>query len=122
MSIQGVRWIWLSAQVGVAGLLLVMSLTGCDANSSSLDTTEKTAAVSTVTTGKDTVTAPDPRLQQPFALATRAEPPADWQRPPDLTLTGKSVGKLYTEVVRLWDTIRFTSKEGKLITYAAVLD
>jgi cyclophilin family peptidyl-prolyl cis-trans isomerase len=64
----------------------------------------------------------DPRLQRSFADATRPEPPADWQRPPDLTLTGKSVGKLYTEVVRLWDTIHFTSEKGKPIAYRAVLD
>jgi peptidylprolyl isomerase len=37
-------------------------------------------------------------------------------------LTGKSVGKLYTEVIRLWDTIHFTTKDGKPITYTAILD
>jgi cyclophilin family peptidyl-prolyl cis-trans isomerase len=63
-----------------------------------------------------------PRFEQSFAEATRAEPPADWQRPPDVTLAGKSVGKLYTEVVDRWPTIRFATADGKSIAYRAVLD
>src|SRR5262249_18708459 len=47
---------------------------------------------------------------------------ADWQRPPDTTMTGKSVGKLYTEVVASWDAIRFVSDDGQRIFYTAVLD
>src|SRR5262249_39053029 len=35
----------------------------------------------------------DPRWQRPFAEATRADPPADWPPPPDVTITDKSVGK-----------------------------
>ncbi|HXG09352.1 MAG TPA: peptidylprolyl isomerase [Gemmataceae bacterium] len=64
----------------------------------------------------------DPRLHQSFAEATRADPPADWPRPPDTTLTGKSVGKLYTEVKALWDRIRFVNAEGKPLAYRAILD
>ena len=64
----------------------------------------------------------DPRLHQPFAEATRQDPPADWQRPPDLTLAGKSVGKLYTDVVKVWDSIHFTTPSGKPISYRAILD
>src|SRR5262245_42141991 len=63
----------------------------------------------------------DPRFSQPFAEATRKEPPADGQRPPDKTLTGKSVGKLYTEIVQLWDTIRLAEPNGHLLAYTAVL-
>jgi len=89
-----------------------------------VDATEKTTAgASAGDTGTDEKPIPaDPRLQQSFAEATRSEPPADGQRPPDLTLTGKSVGKLYREVVRLWDTVHFTTKGGKSISYTAVLD
>jgi peptidyl-prolyl cis-trans isomerase B (cyclophilin B) len=68
------------------------------------------------------VPAAEPRLHQPFAEATTAEPPAEWQRPPDLTMAGKSVGKLYTEVVRGWDGITFTTPDGKPLAYRAVLD
>ena len=52
-----------------------------------------------------TETKPDPRLNQSFAEATLTEPPDGAQRPPDVTVTGKRTGKLYTEVARLWDTI-----------------
>jgi cyclophilin family peptidyl-prolyl cis-trans isomerase len=61
-------------------------------------------------------------MHQSFADATRQEPPADWQRPPDLTLTGKSVGKLYTELVNQWDSIKFATPDGKPIAYSATLD
>src|SRR5437899_11649199 len=46
------------------------------------------------------------RLHQSFLDATRQDAPAD-QRPPDRTMTGKSVGKLYGAVVEQWDAIRF---------------
>jgi cyclophilin family peptidyl-prolyl cis-trans isomerase len=111
----------LTGQISVAGLLLAASLAGCDGHHPTLDTTA--AAPSQADAGKSEPSVPaDPRWQQPFAKAIRQEPPADWQRPPDLTLTGKSVGKLYTQVVRLWDTIHFTSKDGKPIAYTAFLD
>ena len=61
------------------------------------------------------------RLHQSFLQATRKDPPPD-QRPPDVTRTGKSVGKLYGEVVRLWDGIRFARPDGTRIHYRAVLD
>jgi peptidyl-prolyl cis-trans isomerase B (cyclophilin B) len=60
------------------------------------------------------------RLHRSFLQATRKLPPPD-QRPPDRTRTGKSVGKLYSEVVRLWDTIRFAAPDGTRIGYAATL-
>jgi len=61
------------------------------------------------------------RLHRSFLEATRKLPPAD-QRPPDRTLTGKSVGKLYGEVVSLWDSIRFTADDGTRIAYTATLE
>ncbi|HEV3203891.1 MAG TPA: peptidylprolyl isomerase [Gemmataceae bacterium] len=64
----------------------------------------------------------DPRLHQPFSQATVANPPANWQRPPDLTMTNKSVGKLYTEVVRIWDEIKFVSPKGLPLAYRAMLE
>src|SRR5262245_16104169 len=59
--------------------------------------------------------------QQTFAEATRSEPVTDW-RPPDVTMTGKSVGKLYTEVKNLWDTTRLTDNSGKLLSQRVILD
>lgn len=61
------------------------------------------------------------RLHRSFLEATRKLPPPD-QRPPDRTLTGKSIGKLYGEVVRLWDSIRFTAADGTRIAYTATLE
>jgi cyclophilin family peptidyl-prolyl cis-trans isomerase len=37
-------------------------------------------------------------------------------------VANKSIGKLYTEVVSLWDTIRFVAPSGKRLNYRAVLD
>jgi cyclophilin family peptidyl-prolyl cis-trans isomerase len=64
----------------------------------------------------------DPRYQQTFAEATRADTPADFQRPPDLTLTGKSVGKLYSELVAMWPTIQLVGPDGNLIPYVVTLE
>ena len=64
----------------------------------------------------------DPRYKQTFAEATRSEPPAEFQRPADLTLTRKSVGKLYSDLVALWPTIDLVGADGKLIPYVANLE
>jgi len=61
------------------------------------------------------------RLHRSFLEATRKLPPPD-QRPPDRTMTGKSIGKLYGEVVRVWDSIRFTAADGTRIAYTATLE
>ncbi|MCS6851874.1 MAG: peptidylprolyl isomerase [Gemmataceae bacterium] len=61
-------------------------------------------------------------LHQPFAEATITDPPPADQRLPDVTMTGKSVGKLFLEVTRIWDSIRFTTPSGKPLAYRAVLD
>jgi peptidyl-prolyl cis-trans isomerase B (cyclophilin B) len=63
----------------------------------------------------------DVKLHQPFAEAVTADPPAE-QRPPDKTLTGKSVGKLYTDVVQSWDSIKFAAPNGNRIGYRASLE
>jgi cyclophilin family peptidyl-prolyl cis-trans isomerase len=65
----------------------------------------------------------DPRFRQPFAEAVFADPPDGALRPPDvLQPTGKAVGKLYTEVLVLWDQIALTGTDGKPLGYRAVLD
>jgi cyclophilin family peptidyl-prolyl cis-trans isomerase len=103
--------------IAVPAMLLGATLAGCGRQQP-----DEAPEASSSAASARSVSAGDPRLQQPFAEATRQEPPPDWQRPPDLTLTGKSVGKLYTEVVHLWDRIRFTSDDGKPIAYSATLD
>jgi cyclophilin family peptidyl-prolyl cis-trans isomerase len=101
-----------------AGFSLVFSLTGCNRGPHQDDAAAPTVAATTA----ESPVPPDPRLHQSFTEATRQDSPADWQRPPDLTLTGKSVGKLYTEVVARWASIRFTNDRGKPIHYRATLD
>jgi cyclophilin family peptidyl-prolyl cis-trans isomerase len=64
----------------------------------------------------------DPRLAQSFADATRPDPPPSAPRPPDTTLTNKSVGKLYTDVVKLWKEVPFVTPEGKRVEYSATLE
>jgi cyclophilin family peptidyl-prolyl cis-trans isomerase len=61
------------------------------------------------------------RLHQSFAQATRQVPPPD-QRPPDRTITGKATGKIYGEVLRLWDTIKFMNPDGTRIHYSATIE
>jgi peptidyl-prolyl cis-trans isomerase B (cyclophilin B) len=62
-----------------------------------------------------------PAWQKPFKEAVRSEPPPDWPLP-DVTKTGKSVGKLYTEVEKNWDSVKFVSDGGKRIVYTATLE
>jgi len=105
-------------------LYLLACLGSCERNHPALEGSGEAAPATEVGAGGNGASAipSDPRLQQAFAEAIRQEPPADWQRPPDLTATLKSVGKLYTQVVSIWDTIRFTSPAGKALAYRATLD
>jgi peptidylprolyl isomerase len=61
---------------------------------------------------------------EPFAKATRGgdDPPANSNPPPDVTVSGKPVFKIYKEVLTLWDAIRFATPEGKPIRYSAILE
>ena len=62
----------------------------------------------------------DPRLHQPFTLATVSDLPD--MIPPERTLTGKSVGKLYEQVVKMWDQVPLMSPHGKPLAYTAILE
>jgi peptidyl-prolyl cis-trans isomerase B (cyclophilin B) len=115
MAIRGTRRIWEVLATGLLGLCLGG---GCDHAASDPDS----ITAGGTSAAPETYPTPDPRLHQSFAEATRKDPPADFERPPDLTLTGKSVGKLYTDVVRLWDGIRFATETGKPISYSATLE
>ncbi len=115
----GTAWGW-----AVAGVLVGACALGCNKQQpqpgpdAKKDKTSPAASIPP----KKQAAAVDPRWQRPFAEATRADPPADWPPPPDVTVTGKSVGKLYTQVVATWDSVRFLSDDGKRIVHHAVLD
>jgi cyclophilin family peptidyl-prolyl cis-trans isomerase len=61
---------------------------------------------------------------EPFAQVTRGgeDPPANVNPPPDVTVSGKPVFKIYKEVLALWDNIRFVAPDGKPITYTAIIE
>jgi cyclophilin family peptidyl-prolyl cis-trans isomerase len=62
--------------------------------------------------------------QDSFVQATRGgdDPPAHSNPPPDITVSGKPVYKIYKEVLALWDTISFATPDGKPIHYSAIVE
>jgi hypothetical protein len=126
MSSRARQWIW--RRTAAAALLVGLVLGGCSRHQEPAPAkTEDEKSPAAAATSKDQATAQaagslDPRLHQSFKEATTEDPPGEWQRPPDLTMTNKSVGKLYEEVVRLWKDIRFETPSGKKLAYKATLD
>jgi cyclophilin family peptidyl-prolyl cis-trans isomerase len=61
---------------------------------------------------------------EPFDKATRGgdDPPANSNPPPDVTVSGKPVYKIYKEVLSQWDSIRFVTPDGKPIHYSATVE
>ncbi len=122
MAIDTTTWARARARLGITLGILALGLAGCG-RPAAVDETDETSIVSALQKAAANSRDPslDPRLHQTFVQAIRVEPPVDWQ-PPETTMTGKSVGKVYTEVTKLWDTIRFASPDGKPLAYRAVLD
>jgi cyclophilin family peptidyl-prolyl cis-trans isomerase len=125
MAVQG-RWrFWAVAGIRTAGLLLALAPAGCQPEPPAPDPAAQTPSSSSnpsaASSPGDAQPTLDPGLHQSFAEAISPNPPADWQ-PPALTLTGKSVGKLYTEVVARWDSVKFIAPSGKPLRYSATLD
>jgi len=112
----------LVTQSGWSVIFFLTCLAGCERTHPAIGGPEEPAPAATIGSAAPAAAPVDPCLQKTFAEATRPEPPADWQRPPDMTVTGKSVGKLYTQVASVWDTIRFVSATGKPLAYRAALD
>jgi peptidyl-prolyl cis-trans isomerase B (cyclophilin B) len=135
----GRRWI-------VAALLGALMLTGCSKQPASSEQAggagQETLDQSAAPTGeRGAVSAPRmpdaeatslappaagnwQAMHEPFAKATRGgeDPPANSNPPPDVTISGKPVYKIYKEVLALWDTIRFVTPDGKPIRYSAVIE
>jgi peptidyl-prolyl cis-trans isomerase B (cyclophilin B) len=61
-------------------------------------------------------------LHQPFEEAIQSSPPVGARRPPDVTVTEKSVGKLFETVRQRWPEIVFVTATGQLKRPLAELD
>jgi cyclophilin family peptidyl-prolyl cis-trans isomerase len=103
--------------------LLGLVLTGCSKPADPKEGSPSESENNSKTDGDKSNEARDP-LHQSFAQAVRDanDPPSDATRPPDVTVTNKPTHKLNAEVVRLWDTIRFTTPDGKRIDYTATIE
>jgi len=122
---KGLVWLAVTGLLGLGGAGCGKSSDGPPAQTETTDTSKKDDTPSPEGKPAEESTSKKPfqrdRLHRSFLDATRKLPPPD-QRPPDRTMTGKSIGKLYGEVVRLWDSIRFTAADGTRISYTATLE
>jgi cyclophilin family peptidyl-prolyl cis-trans isomerase len=86
--------------------------------------TKKEAKANQSTGDNTNKSVPRDAQHEAFATATRGgdDPPANINPPPDRTVSGKSVYKIYKEVVGLWDTIRFVTPDGKRLDYSATVE
>jgi peptidyl-prolyl cis-trans isomerase B (cyclophilin B) len=109
------------ARLTFAALLLAAAVLGCHRGATEPPNKPEPPTIKEEAPAKPQV-AVDPRLAQSFADATRQDPPPSAPRPPDSTLTNKSVGKIYTDVVRVWKDVPFVTPEGKRVEYSATLE
>lgn len=138
MRVWAMDWTNVARRGLAAALVGAMALTGCNKQSQPVEqggtATDKAAAVaSTETPNGGTTETKDSSADAPivrdakhqaFETATRGgdDPPPNSNPPPDVTVSGKSVYKIYKEVVASWDTIRFVAPDGKPIRYSATVE
>ncbi len=120
---------WLR-QLAVGALAATLGLVGCKkpaAPSTQADTPSTTQTASTTQPAGSEGAPPPPvardPLHQSFADAVRDgnDPPPGEERPPDKLMTGTPTYKIFEEVKKSWDTIRFTDSNGTPIHYTAIL-
>lgn len=121
MAVCGKQGAWRAGRIGAIGLLLAAALAGCSRQKDAGGPPDQSAGPSLTEAGA-AQPGDETRLHLPFGEATITDPPPADQRLPDRTLTGKSVGKLFLEVTKLWNDIRFLSASGKPLHYKAVID
>jgi cyclophilin family peptidyl-prolyl cis-trans isomerase len=134
MAVWVKRWESAAQALTAATLIGILGWTGCSSQSTpsdpSTETTDKAPAVATngsgqtAATGTDGTPPPQDGRHDPFDKVTRGgdDPPPNINPPPDKTASGKSVYKIYKEVVGLWNTIRFVTPDGKPIQYSATVE
>ena len=129
------RWESAAWMLATAALVGALGLAGCGKSAvpseQAGDTTDKAATIakngdSASDTAATTPLSPPPQdgRHDPFDNVTRGgdDPPANSNPPPDKTASGKSVYKIYKEVVGQWDSIRFVAPDGKAIHYSATVE
>lgn len=114
---------WARNIMGTAALTSALVLGGCGKKEEPAAPTEPGAAPTAPAPAKAAAPTGNARLSQPFADATMSEPPPEEDAVlPEITMTNKSVGKLYEQVVAAWDQVALVSADGKHWTYVATLD
>jgi peptidylprolyl isomerase len=123
------RWQAVLGSFTALTLAGTVALVGCDRGKPKQvadDGPPKTAAPTPPETKKASVPDQPPQDDQhkPFSEATRGgeDPPGETQVAPEQTITGKSVGKLYTDIVRTWDSVRYVNAQGRRIDYTARIE
>jgi cyclophilin family peptidyl-prolyl cis-trans isomerase len=67
---------------------------------------------------------PNDEQHRPFlkVIRTGEDPPDGMLPPADTTVTGKAIGKLYSDVEKAWPSIRFVDPKGQRIDYTATVE
>jgi cyclophilin family peptidyl-prolyl cis-trans isomerase len=116
------RWIGCWIMAFSAGLL---GLAGCNKGGDEAKSPQPVVKVDNL--GKPIRAQPVARTKgpalPPFKDAVILDPPPeDEQRPPDMTTTGRNVGKIFETIADdLWAKVTFTNSDGKPIKYQAVM-
>jgi peptidyl-prolyl cis-trans isomerase B (cyclophilin B) len=123
-----------SGLTGVFGVVTCCLMTGCDGKEDAARQPPPKPAVQASAARQTPLATPATalpkgatedyaRLHQSFQAATLQEPPGDsdnyWL--PEMTRTGKSVGKLYEAVVIEWAKVPFVTPQGKRLAYTATI-
>jgi peptidyl-prolyl cis-trans isomerase B (cyclophilin B) len=133
MGVWAKRWLRSLRRLAAVALVAVLVLTGCGKQPEPPTPAEATPQTAPAEGAggpaaqpavADAAPPPQDAQHQPFSKATRGgdDPPAESNPPPAVTCSGKSVGKLYRDVVRLWDTIRFVTPDGRRLDYSATVE
>jgi peptidyl-prolyl cis-trans isomerase B (cyclophilin B) len=111
-----------------ASLSLALFLTGCSrpqTPAESSDQQQSGKGSEATKAAQEGLAADVARYRQSFSEATISEPPEGEERPPDSTVAGKSVGKMYEEIAGkdgrggLWEQIPLVNTDGTRIRYTA---
>ncbi len=132
MALWAKRWESAARRLAAAALIGALTLTGCGKKDvpgeQASGTPEGGGTVAdnagAVTKSTGDASPPQDGQHEPFDKATRGgdDPPPNSNPPPAKTVSGKSVYKIYKEVLGLWDTIRFTTPDGKRLHYSATVE